>query len=117
MTERLEARLRDQGYTISDCCEFEYYDDENIAADREKELNIKFGYPWSDGQDWRRVKGLSLKKIGENNGRAKLTEQDVIQIRNKYKPRVYTLKMLCEEYNMSRDAMADILHRRNWNYL
>ena len=61
MTERLEARLKQQGYTISDCCEFEYYDDENIAADREKELNIKCGYGWNKQQDWRIAKKNSYK--------------------------------------------------------
>ena len=64
MTTRLKRRLRDQGYTISDCCEFEYYDDMDIAADREKELNLKFGYPWSDRTDFR-----ITSKMGEIQGK------------------------------------------------
>ena len=53
MTERLEGRLKDQGYTISDCCEFEYYDDTNVAANREKQLNLRDGYGWNSSQDYR----------------------------------------------------------------
>ena len=53
MTTDLKRRLRNQGYTISDCCEFEYYDNIDVGANREKELNIKFGYPWQDTQDYR----------------------------------------------------------------
>ena len=65
MTERLEARLKEQGYTISDCCEFEYYDDADVAADREKELNLKFGYPWNDRNDFRVIRKITNDRMGK----------------------------------------------------
>ena len=45
MTKRtLKQRLKEQGYTISDCCEVEYYDDIDVASNREIELNKLCGY-------------------------------------------------------------------------
>ena len=68
MTTRLKRRLRDQGYTIEDCCEFEYYDDIDVGADREKELNLKFGYPWSDRNDFR-ITSKNGKIQGDKNAK------------------------------------------------
>jgi len=79
MTTDLKRRMRNQGYTISDCCEFEYYDDIDVGADREKELNIKFGYPWNDGQDYRIIMKAHSKTYTKTervwNGR-KFTEEE-----------------------------------------
>ena len=114
-----DADYRKSGFTIEDVCETEIYYDIDIASEREKELNRMFSYV-KQLTDYRTTKNNAKNmkpKIGKNNGRAKLTEQDVIEIRKKYKPRVYTLKMLCEEYNMSRDGMIDIIHRRNWTHI
>ena len=61
MTKNLTQRLKRQGYSISDCSDFEYYDDEDIAADREKQLNLRDGYGWNDSQDYR-----VIKKAGNN---------------------------------------------------
>ena len=123
MTCNLNKRLSAQGYTKNDCCEFEYYNDVDIAADREKELNVKFGYPWSDAQDWRRVYKMvkdthSFRaQIGEKNPRSKLKAEDVLSIRNKYIPFKYTIKMLANEYSVSNDTIKDILDFTSWKHL
>lgn len=151
MTENLIRRLKQQGYGVADCCEFEYYDDMNLAADREKELNLKFNYPWSDAQDWRRVykmvkaslspkamknrsksqtgkthsedvririsKTRSGQRVGENGPNNKLTSQDVLDIRSRYKPKVYTLQMLADEYNISKVMVGKIVRRERWTHI
>ena len=76
MTTRLKRRLRDQGYTISDCCGFEYYDDIDVGADREKELNLKFGYPWNDRNDFR-----VTSKMGEIQGKKNIVNGHLDEIR------------------------------------
>ena len=138
MTERLVHRLKDQGYTISDCCEFEYYDDMDVAADREKELNLKFGYYWNKQQDWRIAKKNSYKggaanrdsgqinKIqpigcvlggkavfGSKHGMSKLTEADVLEIRAKHIPYKYTMEKLAKEYGVCALQINRIIKRDN----
>lgn len=45
---------------------------------------------------------------------SKLTEQQVLEIRAKYKPRVYTVNLLRDEYGVSRSAIADIIQGKTW---
>jgi len=54
-TNNLKKRLKRQGYSIGDVYETETYNDIDTAADREKVLNLKYGYPWCDTQDYRKV--------------------------------------------------------------
>ena len=55
--------------------------------------------------------------VGSKNGNSKLTDADVVKMRAKYKPHVYTIKMLVEEYNVSKDCIIAIIHRRNWTHI
>ena len=132
MTCNLIDRLRRQGYTISDCFEFEYYDDEHIASNREMELNIKFGYK-NQTHDYRKVTALRKKhtpdtnikisktrsgqKVGEDGPNNKLTSKDVLDIRNRYKPNVYTMQMLADEYNVSKVMIGKIIRKERWKHL
>lgn len=54
---------------------------------------------------------------GENNGSSKLTKREVLEIRDKYKPRLYTRKKLAEEYNVSEHCIKDILSRKSWKHI
>ena len=56
-------------------------------------------------------------KYGELNGMSKLTEENVLEIRSKFKPRVYTRKMLAEEYNVKESCIRDVLSRKSWNHI
>lgn len=57
----------------------------------------------------------SLKKIsGENNGLSKLTEQSVIEIRNKYNSNNYTQQSLSIEYNVSPGTIQAVVSRKTW---
>ena len=48
---------------------------------------------------------------------AKLTEQDVLEIRKKFKPRIYTQKMLSDEFNVSIGTIKRIIQNRNWKHV
>ena len=61
--------------------------------------------------------GLSSSRKGELNNKTKLTENQVLEIRSKYRFRVYTALMLCEDYNMSLTAVKSILSRTTWKHI
>lgn len=54
---------------------------------------------------------------GENSGSSKLIEEQVLEIRDKYKPRIYTRKKLATEYSVSEHTIKDILARRTWKHI
>lgn len=56
-------------------------------------------------------------KKGELNGMAKLTEKNVIDIRNEYKPRIVTRKILAEKYNVKESTIKDVLSRKSWKHI
>lgn len=61
----------------------------------------------------------SLKARTDNKGEfhnmAKLSEIQVLEIRNKYIPKEYGCKKLAKEYNMSKTSILDIINRKTWN--
>jgi hypothetical protein len=60
-------------------------------------------------------KGRQMK--GEKQCLAKLTEQQVLDIRTKYIPRVYTQIMLMKEYNIGKSTVKQIIQRRTWKHI
>jgi hypothetical protein len=67
-------------------------------------------------QDSERSKNINPKK-GELNGQSKLTEKEVLEIRGKFKPRVYTREMLSLEYGVKPSTIKDIIIRKSWNHI
>ena len=59
---------------------------------------------------WNKAKGSTIAQ-------SKLTEKKVLEIRLKFKPRVYTRIKLAKEYNVSEACIKDILYKRTWNHL
>jgi hypothetical protein len=57
MTNNLQRRLEQQNYTSAD--EVIEEADLDKAADLEKELNLRDGYPWNDTQDYRVISKLA----------------------------------------------------------
>ena len=51
---------------------------------------------------------------GELSGGSKLSTNQVIEIRNKYVPRKYTLSMLSNEYKVSTRCIWEILKNKTW---
>lgn len=56
-------------------------------------------------------------KKGELNGCSKLTEKEVLEIREKFKPRVYTREMLALEYNVKASTIKDVILRKSWKHI
>lgn len=55
--------------------------------------------------------------FGSNNVRSKLTEQDVIEIRKQYKPRVVGIPTLARAYNVGRTTIRNVIHRNTWKHV
>ncbi|GAF75478.1 unnamed protein product [marine sediment metagenome] len=54
---------------------------------------------------------------GEQVGTAKLCKSQVIEIRYKFIPRVYTRSMLAEEYGVRPCTIKDIILRKSWKHI
>lgn len=54
---------------------------------------------------------------GSANRNSKLTEEKVLEIRRKYQPRVYTRRMLADEYDVSLSTIDAALSGQNWAWL
>lgn len=54
---------------------------------------------------------------GINNPVAIFSEQDILTIRSKYIPHVYTLKQLAKEYNVCPQHIHDIVKRKIWKHI
>ena len=61
--------------------------------------------------------GLRTHAKGERVHTNKLTEKQVLEIRAKYKPRVYTQKQLGIEYNVTRTCIQAIIENITWKHL
>lgn len=60
-------------------------------------------------------KRLSKSLIGkQSKGNPKLTQEQVNEIRQKYIPYKYTIKMLAKEYNISKRSIWDIVNNVTW---
>jgi len=57
----------------------------------------------------------NLISFGENHGMSKLTDMQVLEIREKYKPKgVYSSYRLAVEYNVSRVLINQVVRRKIW---
>jgi hypothetical protein len=72
-----------------------------------------------DNQTDASSKGRSRGKVsrGEKNMHAKLTEDQVIEMRKAYKPYEVTVKMLCDQYHMSQGAIIKVLRHESWRHV
>lgn len=61
--------------------------------------------------------GLQVVLKGERNGFSKLTEKEVLEIREKFIPFKYPKKQLALEYGVSVGAIKNVLLRRTWSWL
>lgn len=59
----------------------------------------------------------TIIKRGELNGCSKLTDKQVLEIRQKFKPRIYTREMLAKEYGVKASTIKDIVLRKSWRHL
>jgi HNH endonuclease len=61
----------------------------------------------------KKLKGRDAK--GEGHGRAKLTKDQVAEIRSKYKPYEYSMQKLADEYGVDKATIKWIIQRKTWN--
>lgn len=62
-------------------------------------------------------KKMSDKKIGENNNKAKLKINDVLNIRKLYDSKEYKVSELALMYNVQMAAIGKIIKRINWKHI
>lgn len=65
-------------------------------------------------------KDRALKRrsaVGEQSGRSKLTEKEVIEIRERYVPDSITQQELAKHYNVSNHQISMIVRRKSWIHL
>jgi|LakMenEpi03Aug12_release.lakeMendotaPanAssembly.Ray.scaffolds.fasta_scaffold756555_1 hypothetical protein len=64
-------------------------------------------------------KGVELKLFlyGSSHKMSKLTEKEVVEIRNKYDKKNYNSYRLSREYNVSRTLINYIVSRKNWKHV
>jgi len=74
-----------------------------------------------DRNDWtrlcRKCHRSYDKMFGEGNGRAKLSEGEVLKIRREYKPRVCTQGMLAVLFRVSKYTIKSIVNRKSWRHV
>ncbi len=86
----------------------------------DKTQNMTWVLKWSttkENSDHAWENGLIKIRIGEKASNAKLTEVQVLEIRAKYIPRVYTFDMLEKEYGIKRSALSYIIKRKTWSHI
>ena len=63
------------------------------------------------------VSYLPKNQKGSKHPMSKLSEQDVLSIRQKFKPKIYTQKMLSEEFGISIGMIKKIVQRKHWKHI
>lgn len=58
-----------------------------------------------------------INNRGEKHFNHILTQNQVIQIRERYSPRIYTIAMLAEEFKVSYSTISKIVQRKQWVYI
>ena len=56
----------------------------------------------------------AYKHSGENNGRAKLSKEDIITIRESYSQKLMNQNELSIKYNVSQSTIGSIINRKTW---
>lgn len=62
-------------------------------------------------------RGTRIDNKGEQNGVAKLTESDVLEIRELYTTGLYSHRAISEEYPVVRETIGSICRRGTWKHI
>lgn len=61
--------------------------------------------------------GLNKGRKGEECGNSTLTNKQVMEIRNKYNPRIYSSRKLAKEFNVTQPTILRIIHKKTWSHI
>jgi hypothetical protein len=76
--------------------------------------HLFLGTPRENALDmWQKHRGIN----GEKSHLSKLSEKEVIEIRQSYKPFETTRKMLAQKYNVTKRNIDEILKRGSWKHI
>ena len=78
--------------------------------------NLCWGTHTENMQDMTRH-GTHITHVGDKNGQAKLTEQDVRMVVYMYRTKLFTQKEIAKQYGITRQCVTLILKRKNWRHL
>lgn len=73
-------------------------------------------FPGTDAENLADMAAKNRRK-GERSSTAKLTERQVLEIREKYVPKTITIYHLASEYSVHPMIIHDIVTRKNWKHL
>lgn len=72
-------------------------------------------------EEHKRNLGASLRRSGKGRGEkhnmAKLTGAQVLEIRSKFIPRIYSARKLSKEYGVAKTTILDIINRKIWVHI
>jgi hypothetical protein len=77
--------------------------------------HLFLGTPKENMED-RENKGRGNQPKGEKQHLAKLTEQQVLEIRQKYANNIYTYE-LAKEYNVNKSTILRIVNKKTWKHI
>jgi group I intron endonuclease len=88
---------------------------------KKKMSEVQMGHPTSEETKQKislALKGKpNVKNQGSNQGISILTDEQVLEIREKFIPYVYTHQMLADEYGVSNGTIRFINQRKTWRHL
>lgn len=84
-----------------------------ISESQLGEKNSRYGTNVSEET---KQKMISSAKKGENNHSSKLTELDVLEIRNLYKKEISSRK-LAKMFNVQKNCILSIIHKKTWKHI
>lgn len=61
--------------------------------------------------------GLNIPKKGSKRAMSKMTEEKVIEVRNRYKNENISLKILSKDYNICAQTLHSIINRKTWKHV
>ena len=70
---------------------------------------------WGTHQDNKVIKKRQAK--GEKQHLSKLNEQQVLEIREKYIPIIYSQRDLAKEYSVAQSTIKNIINRKTWKHI
>mgnify|MGYP003625537087 CR=1 FL=1 len=88
-----------------------------VVGDREWQLADEYGYPKGPHYKDTAIKGSKGGSVScyiVNRNKRTILWDHVLEIRSKYKPRVYTRKMLAVEYNTTDNVIKSIIERTSY---